>query len=708
MPRLTLDTAARLVSGRGQFVGDLHAEGHVEVCFVRSALPHARVDRVDLRTQQGATGVELGLRPIPLETGGMVPVNWQPLALDRVRYVGEPIAMVWAEDRYTAEDLAERAIVDCSPLSATTPIHDSAPGGVLLSRVLDSGGLDDAMTKADLVIERTFRPARQSAVPLETRGVLAEHDATTGVTTIWTSTQLPHLVRRGIAHALGADEASVRVVVPNVGGGFGMKANLYAEEIALAALARRLGVAVRWIEDRTENLLAGTHAHDTQITLRVAADRSGRLLAVDAAVRSDVGAYSVWPTTAMPEAAVAAMSLFGPYVFPRFRVRIDAVATNKAPIGPCRGIGQNAAVFATERSMDLIAAQLGIDPLEVRRRNVVRDLAWTSPAGRKLDSGDYEELFSLLEPEYLRLRAAQAEARAAGRLFGVGLGVFNEISASGSQDYRGRGVTSLPGTDAARAVVTQDGRIEIYTSAADAGQGHADTYRTLATAELGLSPDRIDVIEGDSARCPAGSGTFISRGAVGVAACVVEVLREVAKHDCEPGTDVTHVHDPTQVYPSGAHLAAVEIDPADLVPKVVYYLAAEDCGRIINPDVVDGQIRGGVAMGIGEVLHEAHRYSADGQLQTTTLRDYLLPLTTTVPDIEVRHREAPTPATPLGTKGVGEAGTIGAFGAVPNAVADALAGLAIELTELPHTAEQIFGTMSSVSGRSPHDAQRTG
>src|SRR3954452_7966724 len=428
VPRLTLDTAARLVSGQGQFVGDLHAEGHVEVCFVRSALPHARVDRVDLRTQQGVTGVELGLRPIPLEAGGMVPVTWQPLALDRVRYVGEPIAMVWAEDRYTAEDLAERAVVDCSPLSATTPIHDSAPDDVLLSRVLDSGGLDDAMRKADVVIERTFRPARQSAVPLETRGVLAEHDATTGVTTIWTSTQLPHLVRRGIAHALGAAEASVRVRVPNVGGGFGVKANLYAEEIAVAAIARRLGVPVRWIEDRTENLLAATHAHDTRITLRVAADGSGRLLAVDAAIRADVGAYSVWPTTAMPEAAVAAMSLFAPYVYPRFRVRIDAVATNKAPVGPCRGIGQNAAVFATERTMDLIAAQLRIDPVEVRRRIVVRDLPWTSPAGRKLDSGDYEELFSLLEPEYLRLRAVQAEARAAGRLFGVGLGVFSEMS----------------------------------------------------------------------------------------------------------------------------------------------------------------------------------------------------------------------------------------------------------------------------------------
>ncbi|HYX97806.1 MAG TPA: xanthine dehydrogenase family protein molybdopterin-binding subunit [Geodermatophilus sp.] len=702
MPRLTRDTAARLVSGRGEFVGDLAAEGRVEVCFVRSALPHARIDRVDLRTPRGVTGAELGLRPIPLEAGGMVPVDWQPLALDRVRYVGEPVALVWAGDRYTAEDLAEGVVVDCSPLPAGTPVHDAAPDDLLLSRVVASGGgLDDAMAAAALVVERTFHPARQSAVPLETRGVLAEHDAATGVTTVWTSTQLPHLVRRGIAHALGADEASVRVLVPNVGGGFGLKANLYAEEIALAALARRLGVPVRWIEDRTENLLAGTHAHDTQVTVRVAADGSGRLLAVDAAVRADVGAYSVWPTTAMPEAAVAAMSLFAPYVFPTFRVRIEAVATNKAPVGPCRGIGQNAAVFATERAMDLVAAGLGIDPVEVRRRNVVRDLGWTSPTGRKLDSGDYDALLSLVEPDYRRLRAVQAETRAAGRLFGVGIGVFNEISASGSQAYRARGVTTLPGTDAARAVVTDDGRIEVYTSAADAGQGHADAYRTLAAAELGLDPDRIDVIEGDTTRCPAGSGTFISRGAVGVAASVLEALRGVAKNDCAPGTDVTAVHDPTEVYPCGVHLAAVEIDPADLVPRVVSYLAAEDCGRIIDPGVVEGQIRGGVAMGIGEVLYEGHRYSPDGQLETATLRDYLLPLAPTVPDIEVRHHESPTPATPLGTKGVGESGTIGAFGAVPNAVADALTELGVELTELPLTPERVFAAMAAAAGTPP-------
>jgi aerobic carbon-monoxide dehydrogenase large subunit len=686
--RLIPDAAARLVCGQAEFVADLPAD--VEVCFVRAQVAHALLGGVEFPAGRGVGAGELSLRPIMLEAGGIVPVAWQPLALERVRYVGEPVAMVWAEDRYRAEDLAEAAVVDYAPLPSGAPIHEGAPDDVLLSRVLDAGGVDEAMARADLVIERTYRPARQSAVPLETRGVVAEHDRASGVTTVWTSTQLPHLVRQGIAHALGADEASVQVIVPRVGGGFGLKANLYAEEIALAALARRLGVRVRWIEDRTENLVASTHAHDTQIVVRVGADRAGHLLAIDAEVRADVGAYSVWPATVMPEAAVAAASLFAPYVFPAFRVTIEAVATNKAPVGPCRGIGQNAAVFATERAMDLLAAELGIDPLEIRRRNVVRDLSWTSPAGRKLDSCSYDELFALLEPEYARLRVRQAEARAAGRLFGVGLGVFNEISASGSQDYQRRGVTSLPGTDAARVVVTNSGRIEIYTSAADAGQGHAETYRALAAGELGLEPDLIDVIEGDTASCPEGSGTFISRGAVGVAAAVLEALREVAKRDCAPGTEATRVHDPTQVYPTGAHLAAVEIDPLDLVPKVVRYLAVEDCGHLIHPEIVDGQIRGGVAMGIGEVLHEAHVYAADGQLQTSTLRDYLVPFTTTVPPIEIRHHESPTPATPLGTKGVGEAGTIGAYGAVPNAVADALSTLGIELTELPLTPERIF------------------
>jgi aerobic carbon-monoxide dehydrogenase large subunit len=421
--------------------------------------------------------------------------------------------------------------------------------------------------------------------------------------------------------------------------------------------------------------------------------------AIDADVLADVGAYSVWPGTAVIEPAVAAFSLFGPYTLGAIRFRARAVTSNRSPVGPCRGIGQNAAVLATERMMDAVAAELGIDPLELRRRNAVRDLPWTSPTGRELDSGDYLALLERLEEEsgYRELRQQQAQARAEGRLLGIGISLFNEISASGSADYRRRGVTSIPGTDAARVVVTAEGRVEIYTSAADAGQGHADTYRGLAEQELDLRPEEVDVIEGDTALCPDGSGTFISRGAVGVVESVVEALRKAAKEDLEPGTDVTHVHDPSQVYPSGAHLAVVEIDPVGLVPHVVRYVVIEDCGRVLNRDLVEGQVRGAVAMGIGEVLLEEHAYSEDGQLLTSSLRHYLPPLAPDVPPVEIHHLESPSPNTALGSKGVGEAGTIGAFGAIANAVADAIGISGAELTQLPYSPERILSAFRGES-----------
>ncbi len=692
MSRVGIDERLRVVSGRARYLADSTPDGCLDVAFVRSPHPHAAIDSVELGSAQAASGAELGLQPLQLEAGGMVTQQWHPLPTERVRYVGEPVAMAWGSDRYEAEDRAEAVALDYLPLPAAAPVHEVAPDNVLYSRSFDSGGVDEAFARADLVLERTFKAARQSALPMEGRGVVADHDVTTGVTTLWTSTQIPHLVRRGVAEALEVDEASVRVLVPRVGGGFGLKATLYAEEIALAALARRLGRPVRWIEDRTENLLAGTHAHDTRVSVRVAVDSDGRVQAIDADVESDVGAYSVWPGTATVEPGSAAASLFGPYAFEALRFRVRAVASNKSPVGPCRGIGQNAAVFATERTMDTIATELGIDPLEVRRRNAVRRLPWRSPAGRHLDSGDYPSLLRRLEDEsgYDELRRLQAQARAEGRMLGIGIALFNEVSASGSADYRGRGVTSIPGTDAARVVVTDEGRVEIYTSAADAGQDHAEMYRAIAQQELGVDPGRVDVIEGDTALCPEGSGTFISRGAVGVATSVVEALCKAAEQGLAPGVDVTHVHDPSQVYPSGAHLAVVEIDPISLVPRVVRYVVVEDCGRVLDHAIVEGQVRGGVAMGIGEVLLEEHAYSETGHLLTSSLRTYLPPLASDVPAIEVHHTETPSPATSLGSKGVGEAGTIGAFGAVANAVVDALGPLGSGLTELPFTPQRLY------------------
>jgi aerobic carbon-monoxide dehydrogenase large subunit len=329
VPKLGTDDHELLVTGRGRFIADIAVDDGVEVCFVRSPVPHAVIRSVDLGSAQATWGAELGLQPLRLEAGGMVTVLWHPLPTERVRYVGEPVAMAWGEDRYEAEDLADAISVDYVPLPPGTPLHGVAPDGVLFSRSIDSGGVDEAMARAHRVLERTFRTARQSALPLEGRGVVADHDPATGVTTVWTSTQLPHLVRRGVAHALGTDEASVRVMVPQVGGGFGLKASLYAEECAVAALARRLGRPVRWIEDRTENLLAGTHGHDTRVWLRVAVGEDGGVHAIDADVVTDVGAYSVWPGTAVVEPATAALSLFGPYALEAIRFHARAVTSNR-------------------------------------------------------------------------------------------------------------------------------------------------------------------------------------------------------------------------------------------------------------------------------------------------------------------------------------------------------------------------------------------
>jgi aerobic carbon-monoxide dehydrogenase large subunit len=704
MPRLDLENPRTLVTGRGRYIADLAFEGCLEVCFVRSTLPHAAIASLELGTKHGVIGRDLGLATLDLEARGLVTIPWHPLAVDRVRYVGEPIAVTWGADRYEAEDRADAVSVEYEPLAEGTPVHESAPDGVLFSARFDSGGVEEAMARAHLVLERTFRAARQSALPLECRGVVADHDVGTGVTTVWSSTQIPHLVRKGISDALRCEEASIRVLVPHVGGGFGLKAQLFPEEIALAALARRLGQPVRWIEDRRENLVASNHAHDTAVAMRVAVAADGRVIAIDADVETDVGAYSVWPFSASLEPATAAVTLFGPYAFGAIRYRARGIASNRCPVGAHRGVGMNAGVFASERMMDTIAAELAVDPLELRQRNAIRKLPTTTAAGRRLDSGDYLGLLERLEKEsgYQELRRQQAEARREGRLVGIGIGFFNEHSGGGSADYLRRGVRTIPGRDAARVVVTGDGRIEIYTSAAEAGQGHAETYRALAAAQLGLRQEQVDVIEGDTDLCPDGTGTFASRGAVGVAESVVQALRKAAEQDLAPGTDVSHVHDPIQVYPCGAHLAVVEVDAMGMVPRATRYVAVEDCGVIIHAALVDEQVLGGVATGVGDVLLEEHRYSTDGQILTASLLDYLLPLASDVPPVEIHHLTSPGPTTTVGSKGVGEAGTIGAFAAVANAVADAVRPLGAELTDLPFSPDRIFAAVPRAGSAEPH------
>jgi carbon-monoxide dehydrogenase large subunit len=513
-----------------------------------------------------------------------------------------------------------------------------------------------------------------------------------GRLTVHTSSQVPHVVRRGLALALGLDEAAIRVVVPDVGGGFGLKAHLFAEEIVVAALARRLGRPVRWVEDRLENLVAGVHAHDNVVRLRVGVDPDGRLLAVDAEVDSDVGAHSVYPFSASLEPVTAGAALFAAYAPRALRVRARALSSHRCPVGAARGVGTHTAVFATERMLDLVAAELGVDPLEVRRRNALAGLPRTTLSGRALDSGDYAALLDRLDEAagYAALRAEQAAARSAGRLAGVGVALFNEHSGTGAAEYRARGLSEVSGLDASRVRVLADGRVEVSASSVEIGQGLAETCRHVAARELGVDPGLVDVVMGDTDRCPAGTGAFVSRGAVGLLDSVVAACRAAAERDLEPGTDVVRVVDPRQVFASGAHLAVVEVDPVSWVPRVLRYVAVEDCGTVVDEAAVDGQLRGGVAMGIGQALLEECVYSPDGQPRSATLLDYLVPVAPDVPAVELSHLVSPSPRTALGSKGVGEAGTIGAVAAVANAVADAVAPLGAELTALPCSPNRLF------------------
>ena len=670
------------VRGEATYIADLDLPGVLDAAFIRSPLPHAHFTAPPLPANVYDAAM-LDLEPIVVTGTGLVASAWPPLARDKVRYPGEPVAVALGRNRYHAEDLAESVFYDYRPIE-DQPLHASAPDGVLFRGAREGGDVDGEMARAALVMTRRFRTARQTPLPLENRGVVAEPAGDR--LTVWTSTQVPHLARALIARCLRLPESSIRVVTPDVGGGFGLKAHVFPEEIVVAALARHLGRPVRWIEDRRENLVASAHAHDEVVTIRLGIDAAGRFLAADAKVVADVGAYSIHPFSAALEPMTTATTLFGPYELRAYRYEATAIASSKCPAGAYRGVGMNAGAYAAERMVDLVAAEMGIDPMTIRRLNAVSEFPFSSAAGRDLDSGDYRGLLDRLaaSADYAGLRTRQREARAAGRLFGIGIGLFNEHSGTGSAEYRQRGVDAIPGNDSARVRVTAGGRVEIFTSAAEAGQDHAGTYRIVAGRELGIDPALVDVVEGDTDLCPAGSGTFVSRGAVGGLTSLVEALREVAEKDIAPGLDVTRSVHPRQVYPSGAHLAVVEIDPIGMLPRVVEYHAVEDCGVVVNHDVVEGQVRGGIAMGIGGVLLEEIVYNADGQITTSTLLDYLVPLATDMPEtLRIEHIESPSPRTALGTKGVGEGGTIGAFAAVANAVADAVAPHSERMLNLP-------------------------
>ncbi|OGK84949.1 MAG: hypothetical protein A2X52_16735 [Candidatus Rokubacteria bacterium GWC2_70_16] len=756
----------RLVTGRGRYLDDIRLHGLLHAAFVRSPHAHARILRVDTGPALRTPGVEavlagsdlargdLALSP-RLEAPGFAPTVWPALPVTRVRFAGEPVAVVAARDPYAASDGCEAVLVEYEPLPALASLaaalapdaprlHDAVPGNVLIERRHARGDVDAALAAAALVIRETFTHARCSASPIEPRGLIARWEGDD--LTVWAGTQVPHVLRGALAVAFRVPEGRVRVIVPDTGGGFGQKMHVLPEDLAVVALARVAGGPVKWVETRRENLSAASHAREERVEVDAAADASGVLLALRARVVSDAGAYHIYPLTAALEPLGTAGILPGPYRLPAYAYHALAVATSKPPLGAYRGVGMTMGAFVMERVLDLVGERLGLDPAEVRRRNLIPPDAYpfAAASGFVYDSGNFpkalEEALGLAG--YERLRAEQAAARRQGRLLGIGLACYTEYTGMGAETYRGRGMVHLPGPEAATIKMEPDGSVRCYLSFPSQGQGHATTAAQLVADRLGVPLERVLVFQTDTHVSPPGSGTFASRGGVaqsGAAGGAAETLRkkiltiaaglleaspadleiragqvrvrgvpgrhvevaEVARAayspprgglpgDAEPGLVVTQFFDlPGPTFSGAVHVAVVEVDRETGRVAVSGYTVVEDCGPVINPVIVEGQIHGAVAQGIGEALGERLVYDDGGQLLTGTLMEYALQTAADLPSFAIGHLETPSPLTPGGYKGMGEGGTIGAPAAIANAVADALAPLAAGVTALPILPEQL-------------------
>ena len=754
--------------GGGRYVHDLTSPGLLHLAFVRSPYAHAAVHGIDATRARRLPGVvavlaaaDLPLSPIEPEFAGdeYHGAGWPPLAGERVRFVGDPVAVVAASDRYLAEDAVELLEVAYDPLPVVASVeearrpdavlvHDTVPGNVYFRRDHVHGDVNSIFATAALVVGGTFHHQRLAGAPLEGRGIVAQWDST-GRLTVWASTQVPHLMRTGLARFLGVPETVVRVIVPDVGGGFGPKMHLYPEDLVACAVARRLGRPAKWIEDRRENLLAMTQAREQVIAAQVAADRDGRLLALRAHIACDSGAYSVYPLTAVLEPMGTAQIMPGPYRLPAYAYSTMAVATHKAPVGAYRGVGMTVGVFVMERLVDKVAATTGIDPAEVRRRNFIRpeEFPYAASTGLVYDSGRIGDTLAagLAAFDYEEIRHEQARLRAAGRIVGVGLSAFVEYTGMGSETFLRRGMREVRGDDSAAVKVDGSGGVRAYVSTPSQGQGHETVFAQLVGETLGLSPEDVEVVPVDTASVPVGTGTFASRAMIAgggallqAAAGVRSKALQIAAHlleapapdieiaagrfcvrgspgrgvtwaevarvaylpgsglpaGAEPGLEASVTYDPPPaVFSNGVHAAMVEVDRETGQVTVRRYAIAEDCGPLINPRIVDGQIHGGLAQGFGEALLEQVVYDAEGQPLTTTFIDYLLPTAKEMPPVTIVHLETPSPLTTGGFKGMGESATIGAPACLANAVSDAL-GDAID--ELPITPERVLVCLRSM------------
>ncbi|MWA01620.1 molybdopterin-dependent oxidoreductase [Actinomadura sp. LD22] len=748
----------RLVTGHGRYVSDLRLPGMRQVAFLRSPYGHARLRRIDAsaaRTADGVDGVFTGdsaeIAAVGLRALSALPSyieTEQPvLARAKVRFAGEAVAAVVAGDRYQAEDAIELIDVDYEPLPATVcawaepevPVHDEAPDNVLLQRTFEAGDVPETMAGAYLVLERELVTNRHAGNPMECRAGVALWDYADNRLTFWSGTQVPHLARNMLAELVGLPEGNVRVIAPDVGGGFGTKAVLYPEDVALCLMARAMrGVPLKWVEDRSEHLLAATHARDHRYLMRAGFAEDGRLLALEADVTCNVGAYSVYPWTAGIEPLMAGGLLTGPYRLGHYRCTVRGVATNTSPSGPYRGVARPASVFAMETVLDEAAHELGMDAVDIRRRNLITvgDVPYRMPTRLIDESGRYGECLDKVLDSigYDGFRAEQARRREAGENpIGVGFACYNELTGLGRAAAAGPRMAFRTGHDACTVRINPDGRVTVLSGVTSQGQGLETTIAQVVADAVGVAYDDVDVRIGDTTESLWGFGAFSSRQAVigggaahrageavrgrvlALAAALFEVeeaklkleagrvhiigvrdelatLAELARvaylesnrlpDGFEPGLEATRFYDPIRgAFAAGVQAAIVEVDRATGEMAILRWACVEDTGRVINPQIVHGQVAGAIVQGIGGALYEHLVYDEAGNLTTGTLMDYLMPTSAEIPELDIGHIEVPAD-NPLGVRGVGEGGTLGPNAVLAGAVADALG---VRISRLPIT-----------------------
>jgi len=760
----------RLLTGEARFVDDLKVPGALTVAIVRSPYAHATINSVDTSAALAQRGVVAAFSGADLrsEWGAPMPCAWPvtedmknpehfPVAIGTACYVGDAVAVVVAESESAAEDAAELVVVDYTPLPAVIDLEDALSDRVLVHEALgtnrsytweltpDAGLVEEAFEHAPHIVKERYLQQRLIPSAMETRGVVVVPSPMGGDYTMYSATQIPHILKIMTALTLGIPETKMRVVAPSVGGGFGSKLNVYAEELICVALARRLRRAVRWSEGRTENAQATVHGRGQIQDIELAADANGKVLAVRVKLVADMGAYLQLVTPGIP--LLGAFLYGGCYDIPAYSFVCTGVFTTKTPTDAYRGAGRPEATYAVERAMDALARKVGVDPVEIRRRNFVPSDAfpYNSSAGLVVDSGDYEPALdrALELAGYPAVRAEQDQRRAAGSTKHLGVGLSSYVEMCGLAPSRVLSALRYVagGWEAATVRLLPTGKVQVVTGTSPHGQGHETCWSMIAADQLGVSPDDVEVLHSDTAISPYGMDTYGSRSlSVGGTAVylatekVIEKAKLIAAHQMEvsaddldyaPGTftvkgspdrsmalgaiafeaftahnlpdgmepnleESTHWDPPNFTFPFGTHVCVVEVDEETGRIEVLKYVAVDDCGTQINPLIVEGQVHGGIVQGVAQALFEEAIYDSDGNLVTSTLADYLVPSAADFPGMVTDTTVTPSPSNPMGVKGVGETGAIAATPAVMNAIVDALAPFGITDIDMPATPQRVW------------------